>query len=124
MEDVVSKNIIEFIRLGKKVKGFSRFSLATKIGISTHALRCYESGKTVPKLDVAVRLSKAIGFSLDALSKTSVSEADLYEVLDYKTPVNLQDAYAAIDKAIKEAAAFQEAEEEVDSSVPTLSRGL
>jgi len=47
--------------------GLSQTDLSIIIGVSRTQISFYESGLNTPGLDVAIRLSKLLGFSLDQI---------------------------------------------------------
>ena len=47
--------------------GLSQTDLSIIIGVSRTQISFYESGINAPGLDVAIRLSKLLGFSLDGI---------------------------------------------------------
>lgn len=55
------------MREARARKKMSQKELSEKTGIATSTISSYENGGKVPPLDIAVRLSKELGLSLDGL---------------------------------------------------------
>ena len=55
------------MREARARKKMSQKELSEKSGVATSTISSYESGGKVPPLDIAVKLSKELGFSLDNL---------------------------------------------------------
>lgn len=63
------------LREAREKEGLSLKELQARVGISLSALNNYVAGKTVPPLDVAVRLAKELHVSLDWLSGIDGSDS-------------------------------------------------
>lgn len=48
--------------------GISQSELAARSGVSLDSLRNWEQDRTIPRIDVATRLARALGVSLDRLA--------------------------------------------------------
>lgn len=48
-------------------KGFTQLQLAKKIGVTRQIISHYETGRAKPSLDVAVKLAKALGVSVEEI---------------------------------------------------------
>ena len=75
------------LKEAREKEGLSLKELQARVGISLSALNNYVAGKTVPPLDVAVRLAKELHVSLDWLSGIDGSEsAPITQITDcYQT---------------------------------------
>ena len=58
---------VERLRLAREEKGISLKELREAVGISQSAMSHYSTGATMPTLDVAHRIAKVLGVSLDWL---------------------------------------------------------
>ena len=56
------------LKEAREKEGLSLKELQSRVGISLSALNNYVAGKTIPPLDVAVKLAKELHVSLDWLS--------------------------------------------------------
>ena len=64
----MEKNIfVERLRLAREEKGMGLKELREAVGISQSAMSHYSTGATIPALDVADRIAKVLGVSLDWL---------------------------------------------------------
>lgn len=50
--------------------GLSQAALCERAGMSVHSLRNWEQDRTLPRIDVATQLARAMGVSLDRLAWT------------------------------------------------------
>ena len=57
----------ELISAGLREKKISQAKFAKEVGISRVQMNHYANGKAVPKLIVALRISRSLGFSLDKM---------------------------------------------------------
>lgn len=55
------------MKRGRKERGWSQEDLARAVGVSRVSIGGYESGHQVPSLDVALAISRELGFSLDKI---------------------------------------------------------
>ena len=76
------------LKEAREKEGLSLKELQARVGISLSALNNYVAGKTVPPLDVAVRLAKELHVSLDWLS--GIDSENVIPVVD------IRDCYGAI----------------------------
>ena len=76
------------LKEAREKEGLSLKELQARVGISLSALNNYVAGKTVPPLDVAVRLAKELHVSLDWLS--GIEPENVIPVVD------IRDCYGAI----------------------------
>lgn len=51
----------------RKERGFTQKDLAKELGVDQSAVSLWESGKTFPRVEVATRLAKFFGCTLDEL---------------------------------------------------------
>ncbi|MFA5269856.1 MAG: XRE family transcriptional regulator [Methanoregula sp.] len=58
------------IRMARTAGGLSLRALAEKAGVSAMAISKYENGKDIPRSGVLIRLSKALGVSIDYFFRT------------------------------------------------------
>jgi len=60
----------------RKEKKISQSELATNVGLHINALGRYERDETIPSIEVAAKLAKALNISLDYLSELTDVELD------------------------------------------------
>jgi transcriptional regulator with XRE-family HTH domain len=58
----------------RKEKKVSQSELAISVGLHTNALGRYERGETIPSVEVAARIAKALDVSLDYLAELTDTE--------------------------------------------------
>ena len=61
----------------RQEKNFTQQQLAEKINVSRKAISHYETGRAKPSLDVAVKLAKALGVSVEKIYEALKEEARL-----------------------------------------------
>jgi transcriptional regulator with XRE-family HTH domain len=74
------------ITMLRKQKGWSQTELAKKIDCSRATLINYEGNKNIPSIDVAAKIAKALGVTLDYLVKDGE-----YEQIDKETLKRLKE---------------------------------
>lgn len=57
----------------REAKGLSQMALAKELGVDQSSVCLWEKGKTFPRVDVAIRLAKLLGCSLDDLYRAKAS---------------------------------------------------
>lgn len=74
------------MREARARKKMSQKELSEKTGIATSTISSYESGGKVPPLDIAIKIAKALGFSIDELAdldeSTTSSHSAFGEVIN------------------------------------------
>lgn len=68
----------ENIRFRRKAKNLSQEQFARALGISVAAISSYETGKTAPSLEVAIKMTELFGVSLSTLLFKSDESDILY----------------------------------------------
>ena len=63
----------------RKDKKISQLELATTVGLHINALGRYERDETIPSVEIAAKLAKALNISLDYLSE--LTDLELNEVI-------------------------------------------
>lgn len=64
----------EFIRDRRERKGYSLSYTAHRVGLSPHTIEMIEEDEAKLRLETAIKLSKAIGFSLDEMADECAGE--------------------------------------------------
>ena len=64
----------EFIRDRRERKGCSLSYTAHRVGLSPHTIEMIEEDEAKLRLETAIKLSKAIGFSLDEMAEKCAEE--------------------------------------------------
>ena len=64
-------NFSSNIKTLREIGGMSQKDLAKKVGVTQAAIFFYESGKSIPRLDIAIALAKALGVTVEQLVSNS-----------------------------------------------------
>lgn len=104
------------LREAREKEGLSLKELQARVGISLSALNNYVAGKTVPPLDVAVRLAKELHVSLDWLS--GINGSDTASVIKVSNCYETACVLNQILELYQEASIEPRAEELWDASGP------
>lgn len=69
----------------RKAKGYSQTSLAKKLGVDQSAVSLWESGKTLPRVEMATRVAKLLDCTLDELFESIIPSSQISRI---DNPVN------------------------------------
>ena len=56
------------IKSRREMMGISQKDLAKKVGVTQAAIFFYESGKSIPRLDIAIALANTFGITVEQLA--------------------------------------------------------
>ena len=59
--------LVSTLRAARLARGLSQESLARMVGLSSQGLRAIEAGRAVPATDIALRLARALGLSVEQI---------------------------------------------------------
>jgi transcriptional regulator with XRE-family HTH domain len=96
----------------RKEKKISQSELATTVGLHINALGRYERDETIPSIEIAAKLAKALDISLDYLSELTDIELDSIVLARINEITSLPDedkkqVYMVVDALIRDHKAKQ-----------------
>ena len=62
------------IKSRREKMGISQKDLAKKVGVTQAAIFFYESGKSIPRLDIAIALANTFGITVEQLANIPVPD--------------------------------------------------
>ena len=60
---------IELVKKRKSM-GLTQVQVAKQAGVTEVCYQCYEAGKRLPRVDVAIRIARAVGSSVEEIFET------------------------------------------------------
>ena len=65
------------IKSRREMMGISQKDLAKKVGVTQAAIFFYESGKSIPRLDIAIALANTFGITVEQLASIPVPDVKI-----------------------------------------------
>ncbi len=63
-----NESLARALKVERAKKGWTQDDLARESGVAANTIARYESGRNMPSLDVAVKMARALGCSVDELA--------------------------------------------------------
>lgn len=63
-----NETLARALKVERAKKGWTQDDLARESGVTVNTIARYESGRNMPSLDVAVKMARALGCSVDELA--------------------------------------------------------
>lgn len=75
----------EFIYQKRKSVGLTQDELGKKLGVTNKAVSKWETGETIPEVNVLINLAKVLNVTIDELLTQEVVESEVVTTIKYKT---------------------------------------